>query len=122
MEYVVDKALEKIAKQIMGFDEASLSALFDKYAEVVQKFEPTKKWEEAVIVLGIIQSVRWKNQLFNHRWKSGTVPPEHLGPSRMPEARKDKKSKKQSEVGEGNGGDKRGKVLRFRPREDDEPV
>lgn len=119
----MEKALEKIAKQIMSFDEASLSALFDKYAEAVQRFEPTKKWEEAVIILGIIQAVRWKNQLFNHRWKSGTMPPEHLGSVPMPESKSDKNSGNgQSEFGEGDGGDKRGKVLRFRPREDDESV
>lgn len=107
----------------MAFDEASLSALFDAYADKAQNFEPTRKWEEAVVMLGIIQTVRWKNQLFNHRWKSGALPSADAGGQRMPEGlpRKGPKGLK-SEPGLGNGGDKRGKLLRFRPREDDEPL
>jgi len=115
----VEKALQKIAKQIMGFDEASLSALYDKYAEAVQRFEPTKKWEEAVVMLGIIQTVRWKNQLFNHRWKAGKAPAQGASGQLMPEPKTGPKPGGESGPAEGNGGDKRGKVLRFRPREDD---
>lgn len=121
----MERALQKLARQIMGFDEASLSALYDKYAEAVQRFEPTRKWEEAVVMLGIIQTVRWKNQLFNHRWKAGSMPTREMGGQRMPESKNGHgpgSASKESGPGEGNGGDKRGKVLRFRPREDDEPL
>jgi hypothetical protein len=40
--------------------------LWEKYAEVVRRFEPTRRWEEAALIFGLIQSVRMKNQLFNY--------------------------------------------------------
>lgn len=119
----MEKALEKLAKQIMTFDEASLAALFEKYSEAVQRFEPTRKWEESVVIFGIIQTVRWKNQLFNHRWKSGATPQEGADGRDKSQVLPEKEpGNEKSESGEGDGGDKRGKVLRFRPREDDEPI
>ncbi len=64
----MEAALLKIAKQINMFDEASFMSLWDKYAEIVRNFEPTKRWEEAALVFGFIQSLRMKNQLFNYNW------------------------------------------------------
>lgn len=120
----MERALEKLARQLMAFDEASLTSLWDKYAAIVQQFEPTKRWEEATVIFGLIQAVRFKNQLFNYHWKQSTSPgdlPEHpplLG-SRSPF---EKRPTDGSEEGVAGGVDKRGKLLRFRPREDDEPV
>ncbi|WP_028573751.1 hypothetical protein [Desulfonatronovibrio hydrogenovorans] len=62
----MEKILKKMAEQLGSLDEASLINLWDKYYEKVQKFTPSKKWEEDILVLSLIQSVRWKNQLFNH--------------------------------------------------------
>ena len=62
----MDNVLKKLARQLMAFDEASLMSLWEKYAQEVQRFEPTKRWEESTVVLGFIQTLRWKNQLFNY--------------------------------------------------------
>lgn len=65
-ESYLENALIKLARQIVAFDEASLMDLWERYAEVVRRFEPTRRWEEAALVFGVIQSVRMKNQLFNY--------------------------------------------------------
>ncbi|WP_348771080.1 hypothetical protein [Pseudodesulfovibrio sp. zrk46] len=72
----MEKALLKLARQINAFDEASLMSLWEKYAEIVANFEPTKRWEEAVIVFNLIQSTRMKNQLFNYNWAQSRMPGE----------------------------------------------
>ncbi len=65
-ESYLENALAKLARQIVAFDEASLMDLWEKYAELVRRFEPTRRWEEAALIFGLIQSVRMKNQLFNY--------------------------------------------------------
>jgi hypothetical protein len=104
----VEKALEKLARQLAAFDEASLMALWDKYARTVGTFEPSKRWEEAVIIFGFIQSVRFKNQLFNFHWSAAGVAgePEPVVPGRPVLAG--------AAAGEPDRpAPKRGKVLRF---------
>lgn len=64
----MEQLLLKMAKQLDSLDQASLDALWDKYAEIVNNFEPSKRWEEAVLVLSFIQAKNWKNQLFNTQW------------------------------------------------------
>ena len=64
----LEKALSKLAHQLAAYDEASLMSLWETYAEKVRRFEPTKAWEESVLIFCLIQSVRMKNQLFNHHW------------------------------------------------------
>ena len=64
----MEKALRKLARQLDVYDEASLTALWDKLARQVENFEPTKEWEESVLMLGMVQALRWKNQLFNYNW------------------------------------------------------
>lgn len=64
----MERILKKAAKQINALDEASLTALWEKYAAQVAHFEPSDRWQEAVIVLSMIQGVRYKNQLFNYNW------------------------------------------------------
>lgn len=73
-ESYMEKALLKIARQINAFDEASLMSLWEKYAERVRHFEPTKRWEESVIIFNLIQSTRLKNQLFNYNWAQSRMP------------------------------------------------
>lgn len=116
----MDKALEKMARQLLAYDEASLSSMWEKYAEMVQHFEPTKRWEEAAVAFGMIQAVRWKNQLFNYHLKEQSIPFEGVpeGMSRPPMGDKKPGEGKLEDGGEA----KAGKLLRFRPREDDESV
>lgn len=54
-----------MAHQLNRYDEASLMSLWEFYAAQVADFEPSERWQEAVICLCMIQSVYWKNQLFN---------------------------------------------------------
>jgi hypothetical protein len=63
---MLENALDKIAEQITALDEASLTQLRKKYLNKLFKFEPTKKWEKAVIIYFIINGVIAKNNLFNH--------------------------------------------------------
>jgi len=73
-ESYLEKALLKLARQINAYDEASLMSLWEKYAEKVNRFEPTKRWEESVLVFNLIQSTRFKNQLFNYNWAQSRQP------------------------------------------------
>ena len=77
----MEQVLLKMAKQLRAFDEASIMALWDKYAETVERFEPTQRWEEAVLVLAMIQGMRFKNQLFNHHWAEGRLPGQPATPA-----------------------------------------
>ena len=45
----MEQLLIKMARQLDALDEASLLALWDKYAVIVSHFEPTKRWEEAAL-------------------------------------------------------------------------
>ena len=65
----MEKMLLKMARQLNAMDEASLMALWNKYMQRVQDFDASREWEEATIVLSLIQAVRAKNQLFNTRWE-----------------------------------------------------
>lgn len=62
----MQRVLEKMAQKLNEYDEASLMQLWQHFAEQVQDFEPTKRWEEAAIALCLVQAVHWKNQLFNY--------------------------------------------------------
>jgi len=61
----MEKALEKLAEQILSFDEASLSNLREKYRSKVEHFDGTREWEKSVIIYCIINAVTVKNSLFN---------------------------------------------------------
>ena len=79
----MEKLLLKTARQLNGLDEASLLSLWDKYMERVNNFDGSRDWEEAAIVLSLIQAVRGKNRLFNARWKDTHPDPSANAP--MPE-------------------------------------
>lgn len=71
----MEKMLLKLARQLDSLDEASLMALWSKYATLTSRFEPTKRWEEACLVFSLIQAKHWKNQLFNYSWRQRRMPP-----------------------------------------------
>lgn len=73
-ESYIENALAKLARQLVAFDEASLMDLWEKQAEAVRQFEPTRKWEEAALIFGLIQAVRMKNQLFNYNLSASRQP------------------------------------------------
>jgi len=61
----MEKALEKLAEQILSFDEASLANLRERYRSRIEHFDGTKEWEKSVIIYCIINAVIMKNALFN---------------------------------------------------------
>jgi len=61
----MEKGLEKLAEQILYFDEASLASLREKYRMRIEHFDGTRDWEKAVIIYCIINAVSMKNTLFN---------------------------------------------------------
>ncbi|WP_300161249.1 hypothetical protein [Solidesulfovibrio sp.] len=116
----MEQVLLKMARQLRAFDEASLMALWDKYAEAVGRFEPSHRWEESVLVLAMIQGMRFKNQLFNHHWAEGRQP----GHPAAPEAAADATTQAtpepaalQPETQPAQTTPRRGKVLAFRPKD-----
>jgi hypothetical protein len=70
----MQRVLEKMAKQLNAYDEASLMQLWQQYAMRVNNFEPTRRWEEAAIALCLIQAVHWKNHLFNYHLAATATP------------------------------------------------
>lgn len=115
----MEHLLIKLARQLDAMDEASLMALWDKYAAAVSRFEPSRRWEEAALIFSLIQAKRWKNQLFNYHWsqqvrlmEEGELPKNSF--SLEPVA---------SETQSGSGdrlAQKRCKILGFRPVKGDE--
>lgn len=61
----MERALERLADQILAFDEASLTSLREKFRQRIEQFDGTKEWERAVIIYSIINAVTLKNTLFN---------------------------------------------------------
>jgi hypothetical protein len=64
---MLESALDKLAERMLSLDEASLSLLWEKYKVQMEHFEPSKKWEKAVIIFFIINAVRAKNHIFNEQ-------------------------------------------------------
>ena len=61
----MEKALEKLAEQLLSYDKASLISLKEKYRLRIKQFDGTKDWERAVIIYCMINAVSLKNTLFN---------------------------------------------------------
>jgi hypothetical protein len=83
----------------------------------VAAFEPTREWERAVLVLTMLQGVRWKNRLFNAGLEglaeaSGEPVAGPASGASCPD----------SGSGPVFSQENRGKVLCFRPRQGDESV
>lgn len=64
----MEKMLQKMARQLNSMDEASLTSLWNKYHQRVREFDASTEWEEATLILSLIQAVAFKNQLFNTQW------------------------------------------------------
>lgn len=104
----MEQLLLKLARQLDSLDEASLDNLWEKYARIVNNFEPTARWEEAVLVLSFIQAKSWKNQLFNTQWAmrskiSALIDVDETGTNRefdgmVKELKKENKQKKKATV------------------------
>ena len=130
----MENALRKLAKQLDVYDEASLTAMWDRLAEQVEKFEPTKEWETAALMLGMIQALRWKNQLFNYNWseslRANSIQKKKGQENPWPEFSLDDPSPSSDSENSAAGsaskpagfGKKGGKVLSFGAIKDNEPV
>lgn len=70
----MENMLLNLAKQLDSLDEASLMALWNKYAAITSRFEPSRRWEEACLVFSLIQAKHMKNQLFNYNWSQQRQP------------------------------------------------
>jgi len=75
---MLESSLDKLARQILSIDEASLASLWKKYKTRMENFEPSKDWEKSVIIFFIINAVRAKNEIFNEQimqlQKTGPLP------------------------------------------------
>ena len=80
---MLESALDKMAETILGLDEASLTSLWGKYKSRMERFEPTKEWEKAVIIFFIINAVRAKNHIFNEQ----IVRQRETGPQKTPKGK-----------------------------------
>jgi hypothetical protein len=82
----MEKVLEKLAEQLLAYDEASLANLREKYRLRIEQFDGTKDWEKAVIVYCMINAVSLKNTLFNENMlkkKKGKEKPPPPGRPRL---------------------------------------
>lgn len=113
----MEKVLVKLARQLNNYDEASLTSLWERYAEQVKRFEPSKRWEEAVLVLSMIQAVRFKNQLFNLHWSEGRAPGE-TPPKSLIEAVPQPELQPQAKPAAKPSARPKGKVLSFKFKDD----
>lgn len=104
----MEKLLQKLARQLVSIDEASLTQLWNKYQDIVNRFEPTKTWEESVLIFCMIQSVRWKNQLINNKCSTNQKFEEGKGTPALPN---------RSEISQSDsdfGSKEKGKIIPFR--------
>lgn len=113
----MQRVIEKMAKQLLAYDEASLMQLWQHYALQVNDFEPTRKWEEAAVALCLIQSVHWKNQLFNYQLAATANPADPADASLL--AGLLPKFENKSEESENTGPKNKATVLRFTPKNTD---
>lgn len=115
----MEKMLDRLAKQLAALDEASLMSLWDKYYERVKRFEPTQQWERGVLILGMLQTVRWKNQLFNLNWRAQRSSPQG-SEGNVPATTEHKQDLSES-AKKGESQETRGKVIHFQPRKTEDP-
>jgi hypothetical protein len=83
----LEPTLDRLAQQILGLDEASLSSLWEEYRKRMEHFEPSKEWEKAVIIFFIINAVRVKNHIFNEQLMRQREGGEEKPPKKKPELR-----------------------------------
>jgi hypothetical protein len=66
---MVENILSQIARTLLALDEDTLISMVPKYRKIMDHFEPTKEWEEAVLIYFIINGYRIKNAQFNNKIK-----------------------------------------------------
>ena len=115
----MQRVLEKMAKQLNEYDEASLMQLWQHYAARVHDFEPTKRWEEAAISLCLIQAVHWKNQLFNYHLAASAAPADKASLPPLPDVFTAQRAREKGEPEE-DAARPKATVLRFPGKGKDE--
>ncbi|SHN71199.1 hypothetical protein [Desulfovibrio litoralis] len=117
----MERMLLKMAAQLNSLDEASLMNLWQELAEKVEDFEPTKRWEEQALALGMIQALHMKNQLFNYNLATLHRKDKDMAEDVNFLAGFDRKNTKQKDSESSESNDKEPlvqcKVLQFRPRD-----
>ena len=78
----MEQLLIKMARQLDALDEASLLALWDKYAVIVSHFEPTKRWEEAALVFRSFRPSGGKTSCSITAGRRRCIPARRHSPSR----------------------------------------
>ena len=78
----LENSLDKIAENILHIDEASLTSLWEKYKNKVEKFSTSPEWEKAIIIFSIINAVRAKNAIFNEKLLNNKAPKNTSPPER----------------------------------------
>ena len=78
----LENSLDKIAENILHLDEASLTSLWEKYKNKVEKFSTSPEWEKAIIIFSIINAVRAKNAIFNEKLLNNKAPKNTSPPER----------------------------------------
>ena len=109
----MQRVLEKMAKQLNEYDEASLMQLWQHYAARVHDFEPTKRWEEAAISLCLIQAVHWKNQLFNYHLAASATPADKTSLPPLPDVFTAQRAQGKEAPGAEENAKTKATVLRF---------
>ncbi|XPV77152.1 MAG: hypothetical protein ACNI27_04325 [Desulfovibrio sp.] len=109
----MEKAVLKIARQILSYDEASLTSLWEHFASRVDRYEPSTRWEEAAVALGVIQAVRMKNQLFNYQLAQSRLPLDDPSFAEGASADSFGSHNKETESLSRQVSKKRGKILQF---------
>ena len=72
---MIEKAVNQLADKILNLDEASLTALWEKYKDRMERFEVSREWERSVIVFFIINEKKKKNHIFNEQVAARQHPP-----------------------------------------------
>ncbi|MDR2443639.1 MAG: hypothetical protein LBE31_08985 [Deltaproteobacteria bacterium] len=66
---MIEELLQEIARRILALDEETLISLVPTYRKRMDNFEPTREWEESVIIYFLINGYRVKNAQFNEKIK-----------------------------------------------------
>ncbi|MBM4287303.1 MAG: hypothetical protein FJ135_03975 [Deltaproteobacteria bacterium] len=62
---MIKKTVEDLAAKILSLDEEDLAEHLTHYKKIMEDFNPTPEWEQAVIAFFLINGVRVKNNLMH---------------------------------------------------------
>jgi hypothetical protein len=77
---MIEDTLKELARRVLALDEETLISLVPKFRKRMEDFEPTREWEESVIIYFIINGYRIKNAQFNERVKTYMADLKDRGP------------------------------------------